>query len=161
MLQAQQLAVAEPFHMYQLVARRVHRANQLVELELNHLAVPVLRVLNQEYHQEGDDRRAGVDHELPGIAESEDRTGQRPYDHDADGDGECPWAADGVRDTVRETTEHLVHRGRRARIRRGRRCGGHWVVSSAATWWVRLSLTQLPDRRPRLERDNPGPVAGV
>lgn len=42
------------------------RTDQLVELGLDG-AVAVLRVLDQEQHQEGDDRGAGVDDELPGV----------------------------------------------------------------------------------------------
>ena len=38
-----------------------------VEFHLDRGAVAVLRVLDQENHQEGDDGRAGVDDELPGV----------------------------------------------------------------------------------------------
>ena len=53
-------------------------ADQLVELELDRLGVAVLRVLDQEHHQERDDRRAGVDDQLPGVAEAEERPGDEP-----------------------------------------------------------------------------------
>ena len=40
--------------------------------------VAVLRVLDQEHHQERDDRRAGVDDELPGVATSRRSAQKRP-----------------------------------------------------------------------------------
>ena len=53
-------------------------ADQFVELGLDRRAVPVLRVLDQENHQEGDDGGAGVDDELPAIGEAEDRPRHGP-----------------------------------------------------------------------------------
>ena len=52
-----------------IVLRPALAADQLIELEMDRLGVAVLRVLDQEDHQERDDRRAGVDHELPRIGE--------------------------------------------------------------------------------------------
>src|SRR5688500_11443497 len=40
-------------------------AQQLVELEVNGLRIAVLRVLDEEHHEERHDRGAGVDHQLP------------------------------------------------------------------------------------------------
>ena len=40
--------------------------------------VAVLALLDQEHHQEGDDGGTGVDDELPGVAEVEDRPAGRP-----------------------------------------------------------------------------------
>src|SRR6185436_20749271 len=42
---------------------------QLVQLDLHRLGIPILSGLNEEYHQEGDDRRTGIDDQLPGITE--------------------------------------------------------------------------------------------
>src|SRR6476620_7897979 len=42
-------------------------AAQLVQLHLDRGAIPVLGILDQKHHQEGDDRRAGIDDQLPGI----------------------------------------------------------------------------------------------
>ena len=63
-------------------------SDQLVELDLNSLGVPVLRVLDQEDHQERDDGRSRVDDELPGIAESEERSGDDPDQDNGDGQRE-------------------------------------------------------------------------
>ena len=59
----------------QAVARAFQGGHELVELELDGQAVLVLRLLDQEHHQEGDDRGPGVDHELPGVREMEERAG--------------------------------------------------------------------------------------
>jgi hypothetical protein len=61
------------FKVEQCIVRAVHRANQLVEFELDGVAIAVLGVLNQKNHQECDDRRACVDNQLPRIAELEYR----------------------------------------------------------------------------------------
>src|SRR5437667_12881800 len=56
----------------------LHRDDQLAQLHLQRNGVAVLRVLDEEDHQKRDDRRRGVDDELPGIAESKKRTGGCP-----------------------------------------------------------------------------------
>jgi len=43
------------------VLRAFHGVDQLVQLELHRGAVPVLGVLNEEYHQESDAGRGGVE----------------------------------------------------------------------------------------------------
>ena len=60
--------------------RAVRRTNQLVELELEGVSIAILGVLNNEHHEKGEDRRAGVDDQLPGIAEPEDRARDGPND---------------------------------------------------------------------------------
>jgi len=52
-------------------------ADQLVQLGLDGAAVPVLGVLDQEHHQEDDNRGAGVDDQLPGVGEAEERARNR------------------------------------------------------------------------------------
>ena len=47
------------------------RANEFVKLDMHCLSVPVLRVLNEKNHEEGNDGCSGVYDELPGIAEAE------------------------------------------------------------------------------------------
>jgi hypothetical protein len=41
--------------------------DELVEFNLNRHAIPILRILDQEHHEKGDDRRTGIDYELPRI----------------------------------------------------------------------------------------------
>ena len=66
------------FEVEQGIVRAAHRANQFVEFELDCVAIAVLGILNQKYHQECDDRRACVDDQLPSIAELEYRAGDGP-----------------------------------------------------------------------------------
>jgi hypothetical protein len=59
------------------------------------MAITVLGILNQKYHQECDDRRTRVDDQLPPIAELEYRACDAPdYDHQS-GDDECSGMARG------------------------------------------------------------------
>src|SRR5687768_14038374 len=61
--------------------RSFYGSDQFVELQLHGSTVPGLCVLDQEYHQESNDGRAGIYGQLPGIAEPEQRAGNGPnYD---------------------------------------------------------------------------------
>src|SRR5690606_15735650 len=71
-------------------------ADQFVELGLQGGAVAVLRVLDEEHHQEGDDGGAGVDDELPGIGEAEERAAYRPGHHDGAAGEKGEWRAGSV-----------------------------------------------------------------
>src|SRR5438105_145909 len=51
----------------ELISRVGDRADELIELQLRRLRIAVLGVLNEEHHEEGDDRRTRVDHELPRV----------------------------------------------------------------------------------------------
>ena len=73
---------AEAQKIEQLVVRLLGRPDELVELQLERRRVAVLRALDEEDHQERDDGGAGVDDELPGVREAEQRPRQSP-----DGDG--------------------------------------------------------------------------
>src|SRR5687767_6529242 len=64
-LQLVELLVSRLLEIHQVVVRARERADQLVELELDRVALAVLGVLDQEHHQERHDRRAGVDRQLP------------------------------------------------------------------------------------------------
>jgi hypothetical protein len=77
-LEGVELLALELFEIEQRVVRALRGPDQLVELDLDRFGVPVLRVLNQKHHQKGDDRRAGVDDQLPGVAEAEKRAGDDP-----------------------------------------------------------------------------------
>jgi hypothetical protein len=54
--------------------------DQFGELQLQRHGVAILRVLDQEHHQERHDGGGRVDHQLPGVAVAEQRSGQRPDD---------------------------------------------------------------------------------
>ena len=73
------------------------------------LRITVLRVLNQEDHQESNDGCACIDDELPRVRVIEDVTGQRPDHNDRDGDDEGPGAAEDFRGITREDTKGVPH----------------------------------------------------
>src|SRR5262245_24165076 len=87
-----QLALLELFEVHQRVVA-LGDADQLVELDLQRRRVAVLRVLDQEHHQESYDGRAGVDDELPGVAVAEDRARHQPGDDREGGEHERARAA--------------------------------------------------------------------
>src|SRR4029077_242124 len=72
------------------VARGVRGADQLVEFEMNGLGIAVLRVLDKEHDEEGRNRRAGVDVELPDLRIVEVRSGEGPQKHAETCQPECP-----------------------------------------------------------------------
>jgi hypothetical protein len=90
-------------------ARLVDRAQQLVQLGLHRRGVAILAVLDQEDDQEGDDGGAGVDHQLPGVGETEDGPGSRPDQDDQEGDDERRRLTDDRGDAPRKPGEKAVH----------------------------------------------------
>src|SRR6266496_2057811 len=64
--------------------------DKFIQLQVNRFCVAVLRVLNQKDHQKGDDRRAGVDDQLPGVRIVKHWTGDRPRHDDSYGENEGP-----------------------------------------------------------------------
>ena len=73
--------IAQVFEINKAGASAADAAEKFVQFEVKSFGVAVLGVLNNENHQKGDDGRAGVDDELPGIGEVEHRTEHGP-DHD-------------------------------------------------------------------------------
>jgi len=57
-------------------------ANQFIQFDMHRLGVTVLGILNQEYHQECNDRCSRIDDELPGIAKAKEWTGDQPKYYD-------------------------------------------------------------------------------
>src|SRR6476659_7984483 len=74
-----EFAVVQLLEIEQHVARLLRDADQLVDFDMQGGRVAVLRVLDHEHHQEGDDGRRRVDHELPGIAKTEQGPGEAPH----------------------------------------------------------------------------------
>ena len=66
-----ELLLREILRSRQAILSLARRHDQLGQLELHREGVAILSVLNQEHHQECDDRGARVDDQLPGIAEIE------------------------------------------------------------------------------------------
>src|SRR5882724_217832 len=111
-LELAQLFLGRVLEVREDVSRRFLRADQLVELELDRLAVPVLRRLDEEDHQEGDDGGARVDHQLPAVGEAEHRSADRPAEHDRQRDQEGGMRADRRGDAAGESAEPAFTRGR-------------------------------------------------
>jgi len=59
--------VAGVFYVDKVITCLTHGSQQLIKLEVYGLGVPVLGVLNEYHHKEGDDGGAGVNDELPGV----------------------------------------------------------------------------------------------
>ena len=62
------LFVVEFLQVDQQVSRTFGDPDQLVQFNLERLSIAVLRALDQENHQEGDNGRACIDDELPCVA---------------------------------------------------------------------------------------------
>ena len=62
-------------------ARLVYTSEQFIQFEVKCPRIPRLRMLEEEYHQEGDHTRARADYRLPLVGEMERRPGDTPDDH--------------------------------------------------------------------------------
>ena len=71
--------------------------------------VTILGILNQKYHEEGDDRRSGVYDQLPGVGEMKRRAGEDPNEDDEYSPAKCPGAAERDGRTARENTECVTY----------------------------------------------------
>ena len=70
---------------------RMRTTNELVQFCLQCGTVTVLRVLNYEHHEKGNDGCASVDDELPSIGVAEERAGSCPTDDNKQGQQERNW----------------------------------------------------------------------
>ncbi|CUS37480.1 hypothetical protein COMA2_30295 [Candidatus Nitrospira nitrificans] len=71
------------------IVRASGRTDDLVQFELNRRAVTILGVLDQEDHQERHNGGAGIDDQLPGVAEMENWAGDRPGRDNHHRNSEC------------------------------------------------------------------------
>src|SRR3954470_5887492 len=92
-VQGGELGLAQLLDGDQAVAGAIDGGDNLVELELDGQGVLVLRALDEERHQEGDDGGPRVDAQLPRVGVVEQRPGGQPADDDQEGHGERPGAA--------------------------------------------------------------------
>src|SRR5918992_6146883 len=88
--------------------RSVYYSDQFVKLQLHGSAVPILGVLDQEYHKERNDGSAGLYGQLPGVVEPEYRTASRPNQEDEDGGGKGGRVSRGTRSPLGKTVEQGV-----------------------------------------------------
>ena len=94
------------FEVNNFVPSALYGADQLIEFDLQRLGIPVLRVLDQKNHKKGDDGRTRIDDELPGVAETEHRSGRGPDDDHHTGDKERLRPAGFRRNPSRETGKY-------------------------------------------------------
>jgi hypothetical protein len=77
-LQRGEFVVGEILEIDQRIARLGGAADQFIEFQVESLGVAVLSVLDEKYHEEGNDRRRGIDHELPSVREMKERASNAP-----------------------------------------------------------------------------------
>ena len=84
-----QFRFCQMFDSDELVPRRGYGADQFIDLGLNGRAVAILRILDQEDHEEGYDGRTGVDDQLPGVGIVKNRAGHdsAQYHHNSQNEG--------------------------------------------------------------------------
>ena len=107
-----ELIIGEVLDSGKFVFRTLHREDQFGQFQLNRHCIPILGVLNQEYHQKGDDRSAGIDNQLPCVAVAEQRSCRGPDDDHGDSKQECYRMSCPCGDRMREPGK-LRHQMRR------------------------------------------------
>ena len=88
-----ELFIGEIFKIDKVISRTFKRADHLVQFEMHGFGVTILSVLNQEYHQEGDNGRGGIYDQLPSIGEMKRRAGEDPNEDDEHRPAKGPGAA--------------------------------------------------------------------
>src|SRR4029434_10004671 len=85
------------------------RADHLIQFKMDCFRVPILSVLNQKYHEEGDDCRGGVYDQLPSVGEMKRRAGEDPNEDDERSPAKRPGAAKHGGRMARENTECVAY----------------------------------------------------
>jgi hypothetical protein len=96
------------FQTQQSISRAPHDSQQFVELEVNGFGVTVLSVLDEKHHQERNDGRSGIDHELPGIGVVKQWAGDQPSHDYNRGQHKGPWRANGSGNPFSTETKHSM-----------------------------------------------------
>src|SRR6516162_7665330 len=137
-----QIVLRELLDGYQAIAGPAVCRDQLVQLQVNGERILVLRALNQEDHQKGDDGRAGVDHQLPIFAVTEQRSEHRPDDHRQRGEKERRRAAAEIGDCTGEPFGQVARaRGLLGQLiaKRGQRA--HATGRAFAAFWLHSPIS--------------------
>jgi hypothetical protein len=109
-----ELFFGETLHVNQLVVSALDRVNQFIELEMERLRLAILRVLDQENHQEGDDRRTSVDDKLPGFGVLKIGSSRGPGDDRQERSQRGPTVSGRVSGPGRDRAEQVPPAGRRS-----------------------------------------------
>src|SRR5271170_7816957 len=107
-LQFVEFEIAEILNIDHLIPCLVDRPNQFVELQVDGAGVAVLRVLNEEDHQERNDGCACIDHQLPGVRKVKDRTGGGPDYDDHRRAGKSPFRSQPCRGPRGKASEPVI-----------------------------------------------------
>lgn len=82
--------------------RALGSSYEFVKFHLDCLGVSILCVLNEKHHEEGDYRRAGIDDQLPSVAEAEHWASDDPQCNYGHGERKHSWLATEVSCLLRE-----------------------------------------------------------
>jgi hypothetical protein len=92
----------------QLTIRNAQFLHDRVLLDIHGNIVPVLSILNNENHEERDDRGAGIYDELPRVRKSKNRPAQAPKKQKHQRNNENPGPAQPRRDSACKLREYVV-----------------------------------------------------
>ena len=76
---------------------------------MNRFRIAVLRILDQEHHEEGDNRRAGVNDQLPRIRVMKGGAGYDPDDDCGDRRAKRPRRAESPGGSLSDDTENILN----------------------------------------------------
>src|SRR5438445_10618026 len=65
--EAGEIFVGTFFQLDKFISSALQRANDFVEFQMSRFGIAVLRILNEEDHQESNNCRSGINNELPAI----------------------------------------------------------------------------------------------
>lgn len=108
LFEALKLLIGKLLEIDEFIARVSNRANELVQFQMNCLCIAILGVLNQKYHQEGDNGRSGVYDQLPRVGKVKNGASNEPDDNDQQSCSKCPGAAEHAGGTPREDTKRVT-----------------------------------------------------
>jgi len=69
-----------------MIVRAAGGMQQFIQLDMDLVRVSVLSVLDQKDHQEGNNCRAGIDDQLPGVVKAPQGAAGRPYGYAGNGE---------------------------------------------------------------------------
>ena len=103
-----ELFIGEIFKIDKVISRTFKRADHLVQFEMHGFGVTILSVLNQEYHQEGDNGRGGVDDQLPRVGKMKSGTSEEPDGNNKHSSSKSPGAAENHGGMAGENTKGVA-----------------------------------------------------
>ena len=109
MLKQVQLFVGGILQVQHVIAGFLNSSYELVQLQVDGFGFAVLRVLDKEHHQEGDDRGAGVYGELPGVGKPEKRATYNPGQEHEESKDKSPWGSSPSRNVTSKFPKKFVH----------------------------------------------------